>query len=226
MIVSLARVGVVNRPLVLEVTSRVTPEELATLSNQSLSNLMTGLARFGVKSTSQYPVWKYLSAAVIERLDKPTGWTPSDLLATTLAVSVSVPPQDDLITPYFSRISNWILSSSASINTDCVTKYIKACSRVEFRDVECLSKCASILRQDDKFPSKYETRDLLQIYSNLDKLGIDMKDLEQELCDKRNVEIPKTKSPTWFPSPKNSRPKDAKISHHTSDSLRKRKYSW
>ena len=69
---------------------------------------------------------------------------------------------------------------------------------VQYRDIETLSHCASCLRLMGDFPSALENQDLLNLYSNLDKLGVDMKEINEEL-NNRGVPVPKQKSPTWFP---------------------------
>jgi len=221
---SLARVGVCNRPLVSDITPLITPESIEALSNRSLSNLMTGLARFGAKSSPKNPIWDILANEVIRRLQSDSQWSLSDLLATTLAYSVSATPNRDVLDRFFSIVSHHLLS--VTLDLQSVSKYIKACSRVEFRDVETLSHCASSLRQIAEFPFKVDTRDLLQIYTNLDKLGIEMKDLEDELTT-RDIAIPSNKSVTWFPASRQKSPKkETRQNQVKSDSLRKRKYSW
>ncbi len=224
---SLARVGVCNKPLVSDIASRISPSELQDLSNQSLSNLMTGLARFGAKSSSKNPVWDILAEEVIRRMEANSSWLVPDVLATLLAYSSASHTNRELTDRFFSTVSQYLLSDSIILDQDSVSKYLKACSRVEFRDIELLSKCASSLRQLPEFFPQSDTRDLLQIYTNLDKLGVDMKDLEDELR-RRNITIPFSRPSTWFPQSQKraNLSSDKRTRPQTSDPLRKRKYSW
>ena len=222
---SLARVGVCNRPLVSDVVSLISQSRLTVLSNQSISNLMTGLARFGAKSCPKHPIWETFGEEIVLRLQTDSEWTVPDLLATILAYSSAAFPKRDVTDRLFSSVSHYLLSESIVLDQAGVSKYLKACSRVEFRDVEMLAKCAFSLRHCPEFFTLTDTRDLLQIYTNLDKLGVDMKDLEEELRN-RNISIPASKPATWFPQKTSSKPGKPLNVSKQSDSLRKRKYSW
>jgi|LauGreDrversion4_2_1035121.scaffolds.fasta_scaffold21296_5 hypothetical protein len=222
-VASLARVGVYNRPLLTAIIGQIHIESLRELSNQSLSNLMTGLARFGVTSSPKNPIWTNFAAEVSHRLSVHSEWTNSDLIACVVAYSsASRANHDEIVTNrLFSAVSRAIISES--IDMPCVLKYIKACSRVQFRHVESLAVFAKVLRGTAEFPAQIETQQLLQLYSNLDKLGIDMTDVEEELRG-RNIHIPESsKFKTWFTKSTNTKQTKSPLS---SDSLRKRKYSW
>lgn len=186
---------------------------------------MTGLGRFGVTSTIKNPIWSHFSNEVERRLQVPSEWKNSYLVACALAYSsANRAKQEKTPNNLFTSISRAIVSESVVLDMPCVLKYIKACSRVEFRDIESLSVCANVLRNTSEFPAQIDTRELLELYTNLDKLGIDMIDVETELRN-RKIQIPESKHKTWFPQSRMKKDKKSSLSIST-DSLRKRKYSW
>jgi hypothetical protein len=206
---SLSRLGLVNRPLMLDVSTRVATndDQVLSIDDQSLCNLMTSFARLGMKRSD---VWTKLADQVETRLSKSAKeWSPTDMISTVLAYSISHPPSYH--EGLFSCVSRAIRDHTLSMKD--LSKYIRACSTVQYRDIETLSHCASCLRKDVDFPSNFPSQELLHIYTNLDKLGVDMKELNEELSA-RGVSVPKQKSPTWFPA-----------NFRQNRELRKRRYS-
>jgi len=217
---SISRLGLANRPLLNKVADRLItdPTSLTAISNQSLTNLMTAFARLGMSNPS---VWENLANQVASRVSAATtDWNSTDLVATVFAYARANPAH--VHNPLFSTVSRALLTR-ADLTFKEVSRFLIACRRVQYRDLDSLSHCAKCLRSDtENFPSKIETADLLELYTNMDKLGVDMLDVNTELIEIRGVSIPSQKSPTWF-SPRRRESRDTRKS---SDSLRKRKYSW
>lgn len=210
---SLIRLGSTNQPLVSAVVGRVLREPLTCCSFQGLVNLMVAFARFGVRPIKN--VWGVLADEVCVRLTE-SSYSRSDLLAAIRAYSVM---------HVGTAHANLFQSVSAALKVgppllpEEVCMYVKACSRAQFREVEMLTLCGSSLRQHS-FCSLSDSA-LLELFSGLDKLGVDMDELSGELKN-RGVSVP-TKSAvvsTWL------RPAVARKPVAESKSLRRRKWTW
>lgn len=188
--------GVKNKPLVHAVVDRllVSPQ-LRTFSVQCISNIMTGIARCGVSYPHKDELWEILADALADR----AGTSPDtlhDSIAGLLAYSYAN-PRTHLNSKLFSEISNILLETS-SIDLADIMKYIRACGRVQFRSASALHACAEMMRK--KFSAELlamDTRDLLSLYTDLDKLGAEMTEVSEELRA-RGVTVADKSGQTWF----------------------------
>jgi hypothetical protein len=193
---SLSRVGVKNKPLLHSVVDRllVSPE-LRTMSVQCISNMMTGIARCGVSYPHKDELWDILADALADQAAASPD-SLHDSIAGLLAYSYAN-PRTDPNSQLFSSISD-ILIEASSIDLADIMKYIRACSRVQFRSASALQACAENMRK--KFSPELlamDTRDLLSLYTDLDKLGAEMTEVSEELR-LRGVTVSDRTGQTWF----------------------------
>jgi hypothetical protein len=196
MVASLARARVQNPGFITRVVDRVCTDSVRNASFESVVNLMTGLARCGVTCSNKKDIWRTLADDISERLtsvDMPAHRIPDILNALTAYSYRNVNnSHDGLFGAASTRLREGRLLTAAE-----VSKYLKACARVQFRDPETLKFCGNSLRASDSF-SSLPKEDLLAIFTSLDKLGADMPELTTELSS-RGVPLTSTPKPvTWF----------------------------
>lgn len=228
---SLSRVGVKNKPFVQAVVDRILqhPDALQTLPLRYVSNLMTGIARSGVSYQDKNELWGILSQSLCNKLLLLNPLTPGDIhesVCGLLAYSYANPGPQPFSKNIFTQVSDTLSDflSESDVHQDDILKYIKACSRVQHRSVPALSACAGCIRKE-YLPNilSLETQDLLEIYSSLDKLGVDMPEITHELQANRGVHVNARTGETWF------RQKPEKVGKKYGEekqSLRKRKWTW
>jgi hypothetical protein len=175
MLSSMARVKVKNPAFVSKVADRVDVDSVKSLSTLSLINLMASFARLG---TNKKGLWQLLSDEVSIRIQSDSTISSTDL--TMALVGYAYPNISKPHQALFQSVSLQLLERD-TLSPDDILRYIKACARVQYRDLETLSHCASCLRRDPSiFPSLSKER-LLELDSNLDKLGTEMAEVKQEL---------------------------------------------
>lgn len=195
-VASLAKSKVVNPGFIGRVVDRVSPESVKEASFESLVNMMTGFARFGIRSSPKKDIWGILADELSDRVassDLKSDCVTDMLNALTAFSYPNVnKPHDALFGIISTRLRDGRLLNPAE-----VTKYLLACSRVQFRDPEMLSFCGKCLRSSGAIPSM-STEDLLALYTSLDKLGADMPEIA-EVLSSRGVRVSASPKPTtWF----------------------------
>ncbi len=228
MIASLSRAGVKNKPLVHAIVDRILehPVALDHLSVQSLCNLMTGIARCGVSYPDRGDLWETLAMSLCVKLSaNPTHATIHESVCGLLAYSYSNPilNENDALFEQVSESLVTFFSSQSELSLADILKYIKACSRVQYRSVDCLRACAQSIREHHLCDLlSMETSDLLGFFANLEKLGVDMSEVSEELRENRNVSVAVKTGETWF----RQKPISQKQRPSKTPSLRKRKWTW
>ena len=193
---SLSRVRVKNQGFVTRLVERITPEQLETCTSRSVVNLMTGLSRNGVRSTRRADPWSVLADELTLRVEHESSLSVDDKLAALIAYAY--PHVGHAHEGLFSSVSK---SLASTLSREQIFRYVKACARVQHRDVTVLALCASCLRSDPALLSGLPSSDLVELYSGLDKLGAEMKDLTA-LLENRGVSLPTVVKPTWFRQPR------------------------
>lgn len=224
MMASLSRVKFRNSPFINRIVDRVDPESIKSASFMSMVNIMTALSRFGVKDKKQNQIWVTLANELTVRLspeNRIDEYRTADICAALL--SYSYPNVKKPHPELFGTASECILDRSDMTFSD-VLRYIKACARVEFRDLPAMSHCASNLRKLDEFSSR-SREELLDLHINLDKLGADIPELKHEL-EARGIPINRSSDdPTWFRSQAPNKQKPI-LRNNEARSIRSRKHSW
>ena len=217
---SLSRVKVKNQALLDRVAGSITPESVGNCATRSLVNLMSAFARFGVKPTKKSNPWTFLADELAGRLEAGEPASTSDLLAALTAYSVHFLGRAHA--GLFASASSALLRG-APLTMEDACKYVKACSRTQYRNLETLSACASAIR-GSQIETATESQ-LLDLYTGLDKLGVEVKEVDAELL-RRGVTIPSPSSgSTWF---RQAAPVPSKRKGEKSEpvSLRRRKATW
>jgi hypothetical protein len=196
MIASLSRAQAKNPGFVSRVVDRVFADSMKGASYESLVNLMTGLARFGVKDSKKKQIWSILADEVSTRLEQGHESSNSDILNALTAYSY--PNVNRAHERLFKEASKRLRSRDSFLTPQETMKYLRACARVEFRDIESLVYVGTCLRRMNVVKS-LSKEDLLVIYTALNKLGAEMAELTEEL-KARGMEVPGVKGVTWFRS--------------------------
>ncbi len=220
---SLARAKVRNPGLTSKVVDRVDVASVKGSSSLSLVNLMTGLARSGFRNSRTDRVWDVLADEVASRLVEGR---ESQLKLPDMLNSVTAYSFPNLKRPHkalFDAVSER-LQATSSMTAQEISKYIKACARVQYRSAETLSHCACILRRDGLLRDLGKD-ELLEIHSGLNKLGADMVEIRESLKD-RGIHVPDPPvSGSWFrlgtPPVRITQTRRKKLKP-----LRRRKLSW
>lgn len=185
---SLSRVGVVNAPLLSDIVRKLLSRELdvKTCSSRNLVNLMVSFARFGVRPSRKIQVWEYLANEIVFR---SSDITVSDRIAAIYAYSIMhvSSPHIDLFQACVNTNDDVLLLSPSD-----VCKYIYACSRVQYRDLEFLALFADSIRENI---GKFTNEQIRKLYVDLDKLGIEVKEISQL----QTVPLDSTPQTTWYP---------------------------
>ena len=203
MLVSLSRANVKSPGFVNRVLERVCVDSVKDASFESLVNLMTGFARFGVKDSRKKQAWQILANELSLRLannfSKESSFRIPDLLNAITAYSY--PNINRPHVELFEAVSSQIRSHDAvPMTTPEVIKYLKACARVQYRDVEGLVYCGACLRKGVDGITSFSKEQLLDIYSSLNKLGAQMDEITLELQARGFAVSNETdaESTTWF----------------------------
>ena len=159
---SLARVGLPNAPLLTSMIASITRTTIQTCSSQSLVNLMVAFSRFGVRPNRKVIVWEILAEELNQRLSQ---LSLDDAVAGLLAYSIS-----HLGAPHVELFRSVSRLLNEETSPKCITKYLRGCARAQYRDIEALTVCASVLRREE---DSIDEEVLKEIISNFDHLGID-----------------------------------------------------
>ena len=225
LISSLSRVKLKNAPFITRVVDRIDDQSIKSSSFIAIVNLMMALSRFGIKDTKQRQVWQILANELTSRLSKIQSldtYGTRDICGALLSFSypnVKKPHQE------LFQVASECISHRSDMTFSDVLKYIKACARVQFRDIPTLSHCALTLRSLNEFSTR-SREDLLDLHTNLDKLGADIAELNQEL-EARGISINRpVEDPTWFRSQAPGHRRKSILNNNEARSIRSRKHSW
>ena len=188
---SLCRVGNRNPGLLERIRGRLSIEGVSSCSIHSLVNFMTCFARLGVKSPIKDQLWPTLASEVSNRVNP--GMNRADLLSVLTSYSIAhVNRAHDRL---FSVVSDQ-LSCVAIWSLEEVCKYVRACSRAQYRYIPALRICAKSIRYTGL--ERMERTDILSLSSGLEKLGVEIKEVDEEM-NRRLIPISR-KYKTWFRS--------------------------
>lgn len=193
---SLNRVGIKNQPLVAAVVGRVSEDSVRSMSSEALVNLMSGFSRSGVRSTKKQDPWRILGDELAARVHSSPGSIRRHDMLSAL-VSYAYPHINVAHEDLFSRISFSLLLQGESLSAEEVCRYVLACARTQYRNLEALAFCAQSLRSREGWVVEISNEKLLKLCTGLDKLGVEMKEIDQELVN-RGVSVPARNSVTWF----------------------------
>ena len=217
---SLSKMKVKDLALLCRVQERLINEGAETCTPEGVVNLMTAFARFGTRSTSRADVWPVLADELALRITQGSRISRTDQLASLMSYSFShIGSAHDGL---FSAVSQALCADDPSdvLPLSQVIRYVKACSRVQFRAIPTLSMCAQSIRSSQEDMEKLSHQDILELFTGLGKLGVEVKELNTELT-RRGISIPES-SVTWYrQAPPNNVEKLSRQS-----SLRRRKWTW
>jgi hypothetical protein len=197
--VSVCRVKVKNQPLVKALVSRVSEDSVRDMRSVSIVNLMSAFSRWSVVGGS----WKILADELAQRLapgSSPPVLSRDDMLSAIM--SYSFPHIGSAHEILFSSVSESLLHPKGRepLSADQVCRYVKACARTQYRNLSTLAYCAQSLRsgEGNSIDHHLSNEKVLQLCIGLDKLGAEMKEVDEAILKRGLRSLPQRTGVTWF----------------------------
>jgi len=202
---SLVRTGVKNNPLTLAILRRVSAESLREMSIRSLVNLMHAFSRSGITGSAKTKkgAWPLMAEELFQRLKEGEVLIGrSDLLSAldSFAFANKGSKHQGLFDSASMRLTQ---NNDHLFTNDEVSRYLKACVRTRYRNLDALAFCARSLRFTPGLVDNLTDEELLKLRWLFDELGAEMKELDEE--EKRrgikncDLKVKKTvKRVSWF----------------------------